>query len=109
MATKQSSSNNLVLFNSTDPRSLVNWLCDNYGLSVILQSVAQYQESSSTPAVPTKRAYIRRAGKKGSSKKGGAKKGSSKKGRGKKRGAKKRASKKGSKQSQQNENQNGNS
>ncbi len=105
MATKQSSSsNNLVLFNSTDPRSLVNWLCDNYGLSVILQSVAQYQESSSTPAVPTKRAYIRRAGKKGASKKG-----SSKKGAGKKRGSKKRASKKGSKQSQQNDNQSSNS
>lgn len=69
----------LVLFSSTDPQPLVEWLCDTYGLQAILQAVAQYQPTRETAAAPAKRAYKKRAAKKGATKKGG-KKGGGKRG-----------------------------
>jgi hypothetical protein len=89
------SSNDLVLFSSEDPRQLVRWLCDSYGMQTILQEVAQYRPSGGTAEAPTKRAYKKRASKKGGAKKG-SKEGSAKKGS-KKGGTKKGSSKKGGK------------
>lgn len=89
------SSNDLVLFSSSDPQSLVNWLCEKYGLTTILQSVAQYRPASATEATPTKRAYKKRGRKPGPKKgsKRGAKKGTGNKvGRPAGRGAKQAAS-----------------
>ena len=74
----------LVLFSSTDPKPLVEWLCDTYGQMVILQEVAQYQPGGAE--APAKRAYKKRAPKQGSSRKSAKKtaKQSSKKTGGKK-------------------------
>jgi hypothetical protein len=68
-----------VVFGSEDPRQLVRWLCNTYGLQAILQEVAQYRPTDSAEATPTKRAYKKRGAKKGS--KRGAKKGATKNGR----------------------------
>lgn len=78
MPSKRSGSD-LVLFSSQDPRVLVNWLCEQYGLSAVLQAVSQYRPAGAGEAT-TKRAYKRR-GRKPGAKKGGAKKASTKKGR----------------------------
>ena len=75
----------LVLFSSEDPQPLVNWLCETYGLSTILQSVAQYQPPAAAAQAPAKRAYKKRGRKRGGAKKGGAKSSAAKKG-GAKRG-----------------------
>ena len=80
------SRNDLILFSSDDPRPLVNWLCERFGLQTILQAVAEFRPAAQSDEAPAKRAYKRRASKKGGAKKGGAKKGgrkSSKKGGGK--------------------------
>lgn len=74
------SSNDLVLFSSQDPKALVNWLCQTYGLQSVLQAVAEYRPTASAEAAPTKRAYKKRA-KKGATKKGASKKGGKKRGR----------------------------
>lgn len=93
---RKSGGKDLILFSSSDPRPLVEWLCETYGLQTILQSVAQYRPAAgAAPApAPAKRAYKKRApqksGAKKSSKKGakaGAKKGGGKKGGGKGRSA----------------------
>lgn len=72
------SGDDLILFSSQDPRALVNWLCEEYGLTAVLQAVSQYR-SAGEGADPTKRAYKRRGrkpgAKKGASKKAGGKKG----------------------------------
>lgn len=65
--------NDLVLFSSQDPKALVNWLCESYGLQTILQAVAEYRPTASAEAAPTKRAYKKRGAKKSASKKGGKK------------------------------------
>jgi hypothetical protein len=67
-------SNDLVLFSSQDPKALVNWLCESYGMQTILGAVAQYRPSGAGEAATTKRAYKKRGGKKGGGKKGAAKK-----------------------------------
>lgn len=82
------SRNDLVLFSSDDPRPLVNWLCERYGMQTILQAVAEFRPAAQSDEAPAKRSYKRRAAKKGGSKKGGGK--SSKKG-GAKRGRPARA------------------
>ncbi len=74
------SNNDLILFSSQEPQPLVNWLCETYGLSAILQSVAQYQPSSSTSQPTAKRAYKKRGAKKGGSKKSAGKKAAGQKG-----------------------------
>lgn len=68
------SSNDLILFSSREPQPLVNWLCETYGLSAILQSVAEYQQSSSTSQPTAKRAYKKRGAKTGGAKKSAGKK-----------------------------------
>ncbi len=75
------SRNDLILFSSDDPKPLVNWLCETFGLSAVLESVAQYRPSSSTAEAPAKRGYKKRASKKGGAKKGRAKKASNKRSR----------------------------
>ena len=78
------SRNELVLFSSDDPRPLVNWLCERYGLQTILQAVAEFRPAAQSDEAPAKRPYKRRAAKKGGSKKGGrksSKKGGAKRGR----------------------------
>jgi hypothetical protein len=70
--------NDLVLFSSQDPKALVNWLCESYGMQTILQAVAEYRPAGSTEAAPTKRAYKKRGGKKRGAKKGAGKKGAKK-------------------------------
>jgi hypothetical protein len=72
------SSNDLVLFTSTDPQQLVQWLCETYGFHAILRAVAQCQPTGGTATTPTKRAYKKRGSKKGA--KRGAKKGAKKSG-----------------------------
>jgi hypothetical protein len=63
----------LVLFSSEDPRPVVNWLCENYGLQEILQAVAQFRPAPPATDAPAKRAYKKRGSKKrGSKKQGGA-------------------------------------
>jgi hypothetical protein len=81
------SRNDLVLFSSQDPQSLVNWLCDSFGLTTILQSIAQYRPTGSAEAAPTKRAYKKRAYKKRGAKKKAAGKRGRKKGSGKRAAA----------------------
>jgi hypothetical protein len=66
--------NDLVLFSSQDPKALVNWLCQTYGLQSVLQAVAEYRPAASAEAAPTKRAYKKRA-KKGATKKAAGKRG----------------------------------
>ena len=73
--------NDLVLFSSQDPKALVNWLCESYGMQTILQAVAGYRPTASAEAAPTKRAYKKRAGKRRGAKKGAGKKGAKKRGR----------------------------
>ncbi len=83
------SGGDLVLFNSTDPRPLVNWLCETYGLATILQSVAEFRPSGSQQEAPAKRASKRRGrrpGAKKGSKRRGRPPGSKNKGAGKRRG-----------------------
>jgi hypothetical protein len=75
------SRNDLVLFSSQDPKALVNWLCESYGLQAILQAVAEYRPTGTAEAAPTRRAYKKRAGKKRGAKKGASKKGGKKRGR----------------------------
>ena len=78
------SRSDLVLFSSDDPRPLVNWLCERYGLQTILQAVAEFRPAAQSDEAPAKRPYKRRAAKKGGSKKGGrksSKKGGAKRGR----------------------------
>lgn len=72
--TGKKSRNDLILFSSSDPQPLVNWLCETFGLSTVLESVAQYRPNSSMSETPAKRAYKKRASKKGGAKKAGAKK-----------------------------------
>jgi hypothetical protein len=72
--------NDLVLFSSQDPKALVNWLCESYGLQTILQAVAEYRPASASEDAPAKRAYKKRGGKRRAAKKGANKKGASKKG-----------------------------
>jgi hypothetical protein len=67
--------NDLVLFSSQDPKALVNWLCESYGLQTILQAVAEYRPAGASEEAPAKRAYKKRGGKKRGGKKGAAKKG----------------------------------
>jgi hypothetical protein len=70
------------MFSGGDPQRLVNWLCDNYGLQTILQSVAQYRPSGpAAEEAPTKRAYKKRGSKKRASKKGAGKRAAKKGGR----------------------------
>jgi hypothetical protein len=88
MPSRRSGGNDLVLFSSVDPRPLVNWLCERYGLQTILGAVAEFRPAAQSAEAPAKRAYKRRAGKKGGSKQGS--RGSSKKG-GAKRGRPARA------------------
>ncbi len=78
---RKRSSNDLVLFSSTDPQPLVRWLCDTYGLQTVLQSVAQYQPSGGGAETTTKRAYKKRGPKKGSTKKASQKTAGKKRGR----------------------------
>ena len=78
MASRRSGGD-LVLFSGGDPQRLVNWLCDNYGLQTILQSVAQYRPAGPAEEAPTKRAYKKRGSKKRAAKKGAGKR-SAKKG-----------------------------
>lgn len=78
---RKRSSDDLVLFSSADPRPLVRWLCDTYGLQTVLQSVAQYRPSGAAEEAPAKRAYKKRGPKKGS--KRGSKKAAGKQGGGK--------------------------
>jgi hypothetical protein len=87
------SGNDLVLFSTQDPRALVNWLCDTYGLTTILQSVAEYRPTGAAEATTTKRAYKKRGRKPGPKKgsKKGSKKGAGKRGRPAGSGAKKAA------------------
>lgn len=67
--------NDLVLFSSQDPKALVSWLCQTYGLQAILQAIAEYRPTSTmAEAAPTKRAYKKRA-KKGATKKAAGKRG----------------------------------
>lgn len=75
--------NDLVLFSANDPRALVNWLCETYGLPAVLRSVSQYRGPRTTEAegAPVKRAYKRRAAKKGGGKKRGAAKKGGRRGR----------------------------
>ncbi|MFL6229896.1 MAG: hypothetical protein ACJ741_14075 [Pyrinomonadaceae bacterium] len=75
------SSNDLVLFSSRDPKALVNWLCESYGLQAILQAVAEFRPTAAAQAAPTKRAYKKRAGKKRGPKKGAGRKGGKRRGR----------------------------
>jgi hypothetical protein len=78
------SRNDLVLFSSDDPRPLVNWLCERFGLQTVLQAVAEFRPAAQGDEAPAKRPYKRRASKKSGSKKGGrksAKKGGGKRGR----------------------------
>ena len=70
--------NDLVLFSSQDPKALVNWLCETYGMQTILQAVAEFRPTASAEAVPTKRAYKKRGGKKRGAKKAASKKGGKK-------------------------------
>lgn len=35
--------NDLVLFSADDPRPVVNWLCESFGLQTILQAVSQFR------------------------------------------------------------------
>jgi hypothetical protein len=72
------SSNDLFLFSSQDPKALVNWLCETYGLQTILQAVAEYRPTTAAEAAPTKRAYKKRGGHKRGAKKGAGKKGGGK-------------------------------
>jgi hypothetical protein len=76
--------NDLVLFSSQDPKALINWLCQTYGLQSVLQAVAEFRPTGATEAAPTKRAYKKRA-KKGATKKAAGKR------RGRKPGSGKRA------------------
>lgn len=84
MASRRSR-NDLVLFSSDDPRPVINWLCERFGLQTILQAVAEFRPAAESDEAPAKRAYKRRASKKGGSKKGGrksaSKKGGAKRGR----------------------------
>lgn len=90
------SGNDLVLFSSDDPRPLVEWLCDTYGLQTILKSLSEQRPGAAAPA---KRAYKKRASKEGGSGRG-SNKGGGKRGRPKgsknvsKKGGAKKASKK---------------
>jgi hypothetical protein len=72
------SRNDLVLFSSSDPQPLVNYLCETFGLSTVLESVARFQPTSSIAEAPAKRAYKKRGAKKGTAKKTGTKKGGKK-------------------------------
>lgn len=83
---RKSSGKDLILFSSADPRPLVEWLCDTYGLQTILQAVAQYRPTAAAAEPPAKRAYKKRGAKKAASKKGS--KGAAKKSAGKQRGGK---------------------
>jgi hypothetical protein len=78
------------MFSAEDPRPVVSWLCENYGLQEVLQAVAEFRPAAQTAEAPAKRAYKKRGSKKGGSKKGGSKKGGSKKG-GSKKGARKQS------------------
>jgi hypothetical protein len=62
-------SNDLVLFSSQDPQPLVNWLCETFGLTEVLQAVAQYRAPGQGAEAPAKRAYKKRGGKKRGAKK----------------------------------------
>lgn len=78
------SSNDLVLFSSDDPRPVINWLCERFGLQAILQAVAEFRPATKSDEAPAKRPYKRRAAKKGAAKKRGrkpSKKGGAKRGR----------------------------
>ncbi|HEX8161966.1 MAG TPA: hypothetical protein VF538_08845 [Pyrinomonadaceae bacterium] len=71
--------NDLILFSSQDPKALVNWLCESYGMQTILQAVAEYRPTAAAEAAPAKRAYKKRGAKKGGAKKGAGRKGAGKK------------------------------
>lgn len=76
------SRNDLVLFSSRDPQSLVNWLCGSFGVSAILRSISRYRPSGSGDGSPGKRAYKKSGGKKHGGRKGGAAKAHPQKGTG---------------------------
>jgi hypothetical protein len=76
------SGSDLVLFGADDPRPVVNFLCERFGLQAILQAVAEFRPAGEGGEPPARRPYKRRASKKGggkqgrkSSKKGGGKRG----------------------------------
>lgn len=84
MPSRRSRGNELVLFSSDDPRPVVNWLCERFGMQAILQAVAEFRPAAQSDEAPAKRPYKRRAAKKGGAKKGGrksSKKGGAKRGR----------------------------
>lgn len=85
------SRNDLVLLSADDPRAVVNWLCERFGLQAVLQAVAEFRPAAQQgEAAPAKRAYKKRGPKKGSKRGGGGAGKSSKKG-GAKRGRPARA------------------
>ncbi|MFL6227830.1 MAG: hypothetical protein ACJ741_03515 [Pyrinomonadaceae bacterium] len=75
------STNDLILFSSQDPKALVNWLCESYGLQAVLQAVAEFRPAATAEAAPAKRAYKKRRAKKGGAKKSAGKKGAKRRGR----------------------------
>lgn len=68
------SSSDLVMFSSTDPTQLVNWLCEKYGLQAVLQAVSQFRPSGPSQGAAAKGASKKRGRRpgrpKGSGKRG---------------------------------------